>query len=117
MITLNERSKVNGTENLHCRTDYPQDSKGRGTACTRPSGSTSFSADWSYGEDLLSLEKGIWWSSSGSGETIQNFKAREYPPEAPVLVHRMVELAMQYGRYGYRRITALLQHKGLKVNQ
>ena len=27
MITLNERSKVNGTENLHCSTDYQQASR------------------------------------------------------------------------------------------
>jgi len=33
-----------------------------------------------------------------------------------VLVQRMVELATQYGRYGYRRITALLQQEGFKVN-
>ena len=29
---------------------------------------------------------------------------------------RMVELACQYGRYGYRRITALLKSEGWKVN-
>lgn len=29
---------------------------------------------------------------------------------------RMVELACQYGRYGYRRITALLRSEGWKVN-
>ena len=28
----------------------------------------------------------------------------------------MIELAGEYGRYGYRRITALLQHDGWKVN-
>jgi len=28
----------------------------------------------------------------------------------------MVELATQYGRYGYRRITAMLPGKGWKVN-
>jgi len=28
----------------------------------------------------------------------------------------MVELATQYGRYGYRRITAMLQHEGWRVN-
>ena len=38
------------------------------------------------------------------------------PSDEPVSVHRMVELAMQYGRYGYRRITALLQQEGFKVN-
>ena len=33
-----------------------------------------------------------------------------------VLVERMVELATQYGRYGYRRITALLQTEGWIIN-
>lgn len=38
------------------------------------------------------------------------------PADESVLVQRMVELATQYGRYGYRRITALLQQEGFKVN-
>ena len=29
---------------------------------------------------------------------------------------RIIELATEFGRYGYRRITALLQHEGWKVN-
>src|SRR5210317_152666 len=33
-----------------------------------------------------------------------------------VLVKRMIELTKQYGRYGYRRITALLQSEGFRVN-
>ncbi len=33
-----------------------------------------------------------------------------------LLVKRMVELACQYGRYGHRRITALLESEGWKVN-
>jgi len=32
------------------------------------------------------------------------------------LVSRIIELATQYGRYGYRRITALLQQEGYQVN-
>jgi putative transposase len=32
------------------------------------------------------------------------------------LVARIIELATQYGRYGYRRITALLRQEGWKVN-
>ena len=32
------------------------------------------------------------------------------------MVTRIVELATQYGRYGYRRITALLKQEGWKVN-
>jgi transposase InsO family protein len=38
------------------------------------------------------------------------------PEDEPLLVKRMVELATQYGRYGYRRITALLRREGWKVN-
>ncbi len=32
------------------------------------------------------------------------------------LVARIIELATRYGRYGYRRITALLNQEGWKVN-
>jgi transposase InsO family protein len=38
------------------------------------------------------------------------------PGDEPRLVARMVELAAQYGRYGYRRITALLRAEGFAVN-
>jgi len=38
------------------------------------------------------------------------------PDDEPPLVKRMIELATQYGRYGYRRITALLRREGWKVN-
>jgi len=36
--------------------------------------------------------------------------------DEPVVVRRMIDLTKQYGRYGYRRITALLQSEGFKVN-
>ena len=32
------------------------------------------------------------------------------------LTQAIVELASEYGRYGYRRITALLRHQGWHVN-
>ena len=32
------------------------------------------------------------------------------------LTQQMIDLAMKYGRYGYRRITALLQREGFRVN-
>ena len=38
------------------------------------------------------------------------------PDDEPRLVTRMEELASQYGRYGYRRVTALLRVEGWKVN-
>jgi len=37
-------------------------------------------------------------------------------PEQRRLVSRIIELAREYGRYGYRRITALLQQEGWRVN-
>ena len=33
-----------------------------------------------------------------------------------LLTERMIELATKYGRYGYRRITALLQRERFQVN-
>jgi putative transposase len=36
--------------------------------------------------------------------------------DEPVFVRRMIEFTKQYGRYGYRRVTALLQSEGFKVN-
>ena len=36
--------------------------------------------------------------------------------ETEVLMRRIVELASRYGRYGYRRVTALLKSEGWRVN-
>ena len=38
------------------------------------------------------------------------------PNDEPRLVAQMVELASEYGRYGYRRITTLLRQDGWRVN-
>jgi transposase InsO family protein len=38
------------------------------------------------------------------------------PDDEGRLTDRIVDLACQYGRYGYRRITALLQEEGWRVN-
>ncbi len=43
-------------------------------------------------------------------------RAPHVPDEEPRLVKRMIELATQYGRYGYRMITGLLRNEGWKVN-
>jgi len=40
----------------------------------------------------------------------------QIPEEEKRLVSRMVALATQYGRYGYRRITAMLREEGFEVN-
>jgi len=34
----------------------------------------------------------------------------------PLLVKRIIELATEYGRYGYRRVPALLRKEGRRVN-
>ena len=34
------------------------------------------------------------------------------PDDEPELVRRMAELACEYGRYGYRRVAALLRGRG-----
>jgi transposase InsO family protein len=38
------------------------------------------------------------------------------PGDEPKLVRRMTELACEYGRYGYRRVGALLRSEGFAVN-
>ena len=38
------------------------------------------------------------------------------PDDEGRLLRRMVELATEYGRYGYRRVTALLREEGFQVN-
>jgi putative transposase len=43
-------------------------------------------------------------------------RAAHVPDDESALVRRMVELATQYGRYGYRRVTALLRPEGWRVN-
>ena len=46
----------------------------------------------------------------------QRYQGRELDEEEQLLIERMTELALQYGRYGYRRITALLRNEGWEVN-
>ncbi len=43
-------------------------------------------------------------------------RAPAVPDDEPRLSARMVELAVEYGRYGYRRVTALLRAEGFAVN-
>ena len=51
----------------------------------------------------------------GQPRTTQRYQPRE-PDDEARLVERITELATQYGRYGYRRVTALLQREGWQVN-
>ena len=43
-------------------------------------------------------------------------RERQVPSDEPRLVQRITKLASEYGRYGYRRITALLRAEGWGVN-
>jgi transposase InsO family protein len=43
-------------------------------------------------------------------------RAPYVPDGGPALVARLVDLATEYGRYGYRRITILLHEEGFRVN-
>ncbi|TNF50610.1 MAG: IS3 family transposase [Deltaproteobacteria bacterium] len=51
----------------------------------------------------------------GQSRSAQRYVAKERDDEGP-LTAAIIELASQYGRYGYRRITALLRHDGWRVN-
>jgi putative transposase len=51
----------------------------------------------------------------GQGRATQR-RSIQVPADEPRLVGRMTELACDYGRYGYRRITALLRREGWRVN-
>jgi len=51
------------------------------------------------------------------GQSRSTQRHRALPPsDEPRLVTRIVQLASTYGRYGYRRITALLRREGWRVN-
>ena len=43
-------------------------------------------------------------------------RERHIPSDEPGLVRRMVQLASGYGRYGYRKVTAMLREEGWRVN-
>ena len=43
-------------------------------------------------------------------------RKKHVPSDEPRLLKRIVELASDYGRYGYRRVTALLHREGWTVN-
>jgi putative transposase len=51
----------------------------------------------------------------GQPRSVQR-RERQVPSDEPRLVKRMVELASEYGRYGYPRVTALLRAEGFRVN-
>jgi len=51
----------------------------------------------------------------GIGRSTYHYQSTTTPLES-ALTERIIELALQYGRYGYRRITALLRAEGWQVN-
>ena len=51
----------------------------------------------------------------GIGRSTYHYQSTTTPLES-ALTEKIIELALQYGRYGYRRITALLNNEGIKVN-
>ena len=51
----------------------------------------------------------------GIGRSTYHYQSTTTPLES-ALTERIIELALQYGRYGYRRITALLRADGWCVN-
>ena len=51
----------------------------------------------------------------GQARSTQRRKSH-VPDDEPLLVARIIELATQYGRYGYPRITKMLRREGWKVN-
>ena len=51
----------------------------------------------------------------GQARSTHRHRAR-VPDDEPRLVERIIALATQYGRYGYRRITGLLRGEGWPVN-
>ena len=54
--------------------------------------------------------------STRSGQEDTAAYSRYHTDDEVRLVTRIVELATQYGRYGYRRITAMLKHEEWNVN-
>jgi transposase InsO family protein len=51
----------------------------------------------------------------GQARSTQRYE-RKIADDEEKLVDRIVSLALQYGRYGYRRITAMLRNEGWSVN-
>lgn len=51
----------------------------------------------------------------GQYRSTQRYQVKKLPDE-DLLTTRIIELALKYGRYGYRRITALLNAEGFEVN-
>ena len=51
----------------------------------------------------------------GQPQSTQHYD-KQVPEDEGLIRQRIIELASQYGRYGYRRVTALLRNEGWIVN-
>lgn len=65
--------------------------------------------------EALSVSERRACSVLGQSRSTQRHE-RRVPDDEPRLVSRIVALARKFGRYGYRRITALLRGEGWRVN-
>jgi putative transposase len=63
----------------------------------------------------LSVSEGRACQALGQYRTTQRYLPH-IGTEAEELTNRIIELASKYGRYGYRRITALLKQENWQVN-
>ena len=54
--------------------------------------------------------------ASLSAARVSQRRVRQVPADELPLAKRIVQLASDYGRYGYRQVTALLRHESWLVN-
>jgi transposase InsO family protein len=65
--------------------------------------------------DRLSVSERRACRALGQPRSTHRYRPRVADDE-PRLIRRIIELACTYGRYGYRRITAMLRGEGWRVN-
>lgn len=68
-------------------------------------------------EQVVNLLRQVEVSVANGKTTAQAEGSGDYGADALPLTQAIVALADQYGRYGYRRITALLQRDGWQVGK
>ena len=112
ITTMNDKGQIVGQKNLHIGTDYQQTTRSRNTL--RP-GVTIGEASRKIG---VTEQTYYHWRKEYGGMRVEQAKRLKEleKDEGGELVGRIVELATQYGRYGYRRTTALLNQEGWLVN-
>ena len=68
-----------------------------------------------HAQEVFRLSERRVYRASGQPHSTQRYRGSGAGDEE-MLTERIVALASQYGRYGYRRITAMLQMEGWQVN-